>query len=300
MDVPHLRSTIESHPEFYADIIAAGGLAAAMAQTAAVLGLEIGPVEPAPDSRASFQIPSPLLGRAALTILARGDRRLFMVDNHESGIACARGRTTDLAEAVRAAATWFAGGDPHAMKAAAAFIELPLAAEARASGSAQTVVEVNWQLRRERWSRQWEYHPDGWREPRMLTALRALLDAAYAEPRLRRLYAVTSHYNLWFSQCTEFPFARVSTIIEPGTDGRYRVLRGKYRDDGYDVFDAPDAVAACVAERLPPACGDAILGTAADLPEWLASHPDSTVARYVEARRAAATAGVAETDSSQA
>lgn len=300
MEVPHVGSTIESHPEFYADIVAAGGLAESMAQTADALGLEIGPVEPVPYSRVRFQMPSALPGRAALTITARGDRRLFSVDNHEPGVACARGRTPDLAEVVRAAAAWFAGGDPHAMKSAAAFIALPLAAEARASGSAQTIVEVNWQLRREWWSRQWEHHPDGWREPRMLTALRALLDAAYAEPRLRRLYAVTSHYNLWFSQCTDFPFARVSAIIEPGTDGRYRILRGKYRDDGHDLFDAPDAAARCVAERLPPTCGDTILGTAADLPEWLASHPDSTVARYIEAQRAADTAGVVETQGSQA
>ena len=299
--MPRTRRTIETHPEFYADIIAAGGLAAAMARTAAALGLEIGSIEPAGDgSTADVQIPSAVPGRADLTITARGVRRLFLLDNHEPGIAHARGVTSDLAEVVRAAAAWFDGADPHAMKSAAAFVELPLAAEARASGSAQTVVEVNWQLRRERWSRQWEYRPDGWQEPAIVTALRALLDAAYAEPRLRRLYAVTSHCNLWFSQCADFPFARVSSITEPGTDGRYRVFRGRNRDDGYDLFDAPDAAAEFVAERLPPDCGHAVLGTAAELPEWLASHPDSPETRFIKARRSAAASGVVETHSSRA
>jgi hypothetical protein len=229
--------------------------------------LEIGPVEPAGDNfLADARISSALPGRADLTVTARRHRRLFRLDNHEPGIAHARGRTPDLADVARAAAAWFAGADPHAMKSAAAFIELPLAAEARATGSAQTVVEVNWQLRQEAWSRLREYQPDGWQEHATITALRALSGAAYAEPRLRRLYAVTSHCSLWFSQCTDPPFARAGAVIGPQNDGRYRVWRREQRDDGSELFDRPDAAAARAAELLPPDCGGAILGTAADLP----------------------------------
>lgn len=289
MESPRVVDAIGSHPELYADVATAGGLAAALARTAAALGLEIGRVEPAEDgSPAHARIPSALPGRADLTITARRHRRLFSLDNHESGIAHARGRTADLADVARAAAAWFAGADPHAMKSVAAFIELPVAAEARATGSAHTVVEVNWRLRREMWGRLREYYPDGWREPATITALRALLDVAHAEPRLRRLYAVTSHHNLWFSQCTDFPFARVGAVIEPRKDGTYLVLKGRRHDDESELFAAPDAAAAHVADLLPPGCGGAVLGTAADLSARLSSHPDSAEARYIESQWSAA------------
>lgn len=266
VESPRSPSAIESHPELYADIIAAGGLAAAMARTAAALGLEIGPVEAARDRfLADARIPSAVPGRAHLTITARRHRRLFSLDNHERGIAYARGRTPDLSELVRAAAAWYAGADSHAMKRAAAFIELPLEADARATGSARAVVEANWQLKRDAWARHWEYHPDGWQEHTTITALRALLDAAYAEPRLRRLYAVTSHHILSFSQCTDYPYARVGPAIEPRNDGHYRLWPGRDRRREAELFDTPDAAAERAAALLPPDCGDAVLGTAANL-----------------------------------
>lgn len=147
------------------------------------------------------------------------------------------------------------------MKSAAAFIELPVMAEARAVGSAQDVVEVNWRMKREAWSRKWEYEPEGWREPTALTGLRALLDAACMQPRLRHLYAVTSHYVLWFSCCTGYPYARVGAAIEPLSDGRYRV--GLHRDES-EYFDTAQAAVARAADFLPPDRGAAFLGSVAD------------------------------------
>jgi hypothetical protein len=261
--MPPTVSAIESHPELYADITAVGGLALALTRAAAGLGLEIGAPETDRDgSLADVRIPAALPGRADLTVTARRYRRLFSVDNHESGIAHARGHTPDLAELARAAAAWFAGADPRAMKRAASFIQLPLMAEARATGSAHAVVEANWQVRREAWSRQREYQPDGWREPTVLTAPRALFDAVYAQPALRCLYAVTSHYNLWFSRCTDHPFARVGFMISPQRDGRYLV---RNRGVEGEYLDTPQAAAARATELLPPDCGPAILSTAADV-----------------------------------
>src|SRR5579872_2893074 len=167
---------VELHPACYADVIAAGGLVAALTQEAARLGLDIGTPETPPEGwLADVRIPAALPGRADFTISARRYRRLFSVDNHESGIARARGRTSDLAEVARAAAAWFAGADPHGMSSAAAFIELPVMAEVRATGSAQDVVEANWRMKREAWSLKWEYEPEGWHEPTAMTGLRALL-----------------------------------------------------------------------------------------------------------------------------
>lgn len=274
--MPQVTSAIESHPELYADISAAGGLAAALTRTAAALGLDIGSVDSTGDgSPEDARIRSALPGRADLTITALRYRRLFSVDNHEPGVAHARGRTPDLAEVVKAAAAWYSGADPRRMKAAASFIDLPLMAEARATGSAERVVETNWLVRREAWHRLAQFKSGSWHEPVALAALRALFDAAYAEPRLRRLYVVTSHFNLWFSQCTDFPFARVGAVIAPQSDGRYRVRRWQHRDDEGEFFDAPEAAAARATELLPPDCGGAILGTAADPPARRLSNSES-------------------------
>lgn len=254
---------VELHPECYADIAAAGGLVAALTREAARLGLEIGTPETPPNGwLADVRIPAALPGRADFTVTARRYRRLFSVDNYESGIARARGCTPDLAEVARAAAAWFAGADPRGMKSAAAFIELPVMAEVRATGSAEEVVEANWRMKREAWSLKWEYEPEGWREPTAMTGLRALLDAACAQPRLRHLYAVTSHYVLWFSSCTDYPYARVGAAIEPLSDGRYRM--GLHRDES-EYFDTAQDAVARAAEFLPFGCGAAILGTIADV-----------------------------------
>lgn len=259
-------SAVESYPEFYPDVIAAGGLAAALAQVAADQGLTLGAPTPAPEgSPGDVRFPALIPGRADLTVSARRRRRSFRLENNESGIAHARGYTADLTEVARAVAAWFAGSDPRGMKAAAPFIELPLMAEARATGSAESVVETNWQLRRDAWRRLKEFKPDDWCEPGALTAQRDLIDAAYAEPRLRRLYAMTSHFNLWFSQCTDSPFARVGAVIEPRSDGSYGVWMRQHRDEG-ESFDTPHAAVARAAELLPPDCGGAVLGTAADVP----------------------------------
>jgi hypothetical protein len=263
--MPPRVSAIEAHPEFYADITAAGGLALALTRAAEGLDLQIGTPETVRDgSLSDVRIPAALPGRADFTVTARRYRRLFSVDNHECGIAHARGRTPDLGEVARAAAAWFAGADPRGMNSAAPFIELPLQAEARASGSAQAVVEANWQGKREAWGRRWEYRPDGWREPTAVTGLRALLDAACAQPRLRHLYAVTSHYILWFSRCTDHPYARVGAAIEPQNDGRYRVWR--HRDES-EYHDTAQAAVTRAADFLPHDCGTTILGTTDDVPD---------------------------------
>ncbi|MFI9402406.1 DUF6193 family natural product biosynthesis protein [Nocardia sp. NPDC052316] len=263
----YVPNAVELLPaEFYPDVIAAGGVASALERVAAQRGLVIGAVEAAAQDGRLYhaQIEAALPGRANFTVTAFKIRRLFSVENHESGVAHAWGRTSDLAEVAKAAAAWFAGADPRGMKAAAPFIELPLVAEARATGVAHLVAEANWQLHREAWSgRLRELKPDGWREPTTHAVLRALLDAASAEPRLRHLYAVTSHYTLWFSRCTDYPFVRVGAAIEPLSDGRYRVSR---HGGESEFFSTPQAAAARAAELLPLSCGPAIIGTAADVP----------------------------------
>lgn len=267
--MPYPTDRITARPELYSDIIAAGGLAVALSRVAADLGLEIGVVEPRrPSSPADARIASPRPGTAHLTVTAITMRRLFRVENNKTGIDCARGYTSELSEIVKAAAAWHSGADPRGMKAAADFIELPLLAEARAAGSAESIVELRWRQKRESWAvGHRRYKPDTWREPTLFTGLRSLLDAVMDVPELRCLYGVTSHFNLWFSACTEIPLAPVGAIIVPQPDGGYRVLPrlGHHQSGDGEYFDTPQAALARAADLLPENTGAAIFGTAADL-----------------------------------
>ncbi|HEV2635358.1 MAG TPA: hypothetical protein VGX23_09450 [Actinocrinis sp.] len=156
---------LESEPELYPDVVADDGLAAAMKRIAAASGLTLGEVEDVhyphlPGIRFGATVP----GRERLTVEALMIERRFLVDNTMTGVAHARGYTSDLADVVRAAAAWHAGADPRGMQAVAAFIDLPLVAEARATGSAELVVEAVWQSRMMFSRRLMERHSDGRRE----------------------------------------------------------------------------------------------------------------------------------------
>ncbi|MFJ3910091.1 MULTISPECIES: DUF6193 family natural product biosynthesis protein [Streptomyces] len=52
----------------------------------------------------------------------------------------------------------------------------------------------------------------------------ALIEAASAEPSLRRLYPFTTRFTLWFSARTSHPFEVAAPAVEPLPGGRFRVL----------------------------------------------------------------------------
>ncbi len=109
---------------------------------------------------------------------------------------------------------------------------------------------------------------EGWRRVREDGRVRPeLLEAVYAEPRLRELFPWTGMGELHFSRCTETPWTWDIPYVSPAEGRGYWVL-GPRR--GEDVGPAPTAerAVAMVAERLPAGCGRAFLGT----PEELAAH----------------------------
>nr|WP_255519135.1 DUF6193 family natural product biosynthesis protein [Kitasatospora sp. SID7827] len=82
--------------------------------------------------------------------------------------------------------------------------------------------------------------------------------AAFAEPRLRRLYPISSHHNLWFSTGLGPPYESVGLLIVPHSDGTYEVRyhRGSSAvaealPEPVAVATAAEAVAVAVA-ALPP------------------------------------------------
>ncbi|MCC2277267.1 DUF6193 family natural product biosynthesis protein [Streptomyces sp. ET3-23] len=116
--------------------------------------------------------------------------------------------------------------------------------------SGQALVEAGWQ----------EVCNDGRVRPE-------LLEAAYAEPRLRELFPWTGMGELHFSRCTEQRWTWDIPYIQPAAEGGYWVS-GPSRSETVGPAATPQQAIAMVVERLPPNCGPAFVGT----PEELAAH----------------------------
>ncbi|MEV3986276.1 DUF6193 family natural product biosynthesis protein [Nonomuraea sp. NPDC049758] len=79
----------------------------------------------------------------------------------------------------------------------------------------------------------------------------ALIEAAYAEPRLRRLYPYTSHWELGFSSTPDYPFSRPSVWIDaPRGAGGYTISEGRNDPDPMQIPTPAEAIAIAV-DRIP-------------------------------------------------
>jgi hypothetical protein len=108
----------------------------------------------------------------------------------------------------------------------------------------------------------------GWREVRADGRVRPeLLDAAYAEPRLRQLYPWTGMGELHFSRCTNPRWTWDIPYIAPAAGGGYWVS-GPLRSETVGPAATSAQAIAMMVERLPPGCGPAFVGS----PEELAAH----------------------------
>jgi hypothetical protein len=87
-----------------------------------------------------------------------------------------------------------------------------------------------------------------------------LLEAAYAEPRLRRLFPRTEMGELHLSRCTEWPWTRDVPYIQPAASGDYRVSGPSRAETVGPAATAQEAVA-MVVDRLPPGTGSVFVGT---------------------------------------
>ncbi|MEU4358660.1 DUF6193 family natural product biosynthesis protein [Streptomyces virginiae] len=95
-----------------------------------------------------------------------------------------------------------------------------------------------------------------------------LLEAAYAHPRLRRLFPFTSHYSLNLSSCTEHPCLVQVPSVDPMADGRFRV-RSVRSAHVIGWADTAGEAVALVAAHIPPGLGPAV--ARADITQAVAS-----------------------------
>ncbi|MET9933023.1 MULTISPECIES: DUF6193 family natural product biosynthesis protein [unclassified Streptomyces] len=85
------------------------------------------------------------------------------------------------------------------------------------------------------------------------TRLHALPAAAYAQPVLRRLMPVHSHFDLWFSTSAEEPRkTRVGYGIRPYDEGLYGVWN---RREPIARTETPEEAVALVVAALPEGLG---------------------------------------------
>ncbi|MEV4251545.1 DUF6193 family natural product biosynthesis protein [Spirillospora sp. NPDC049652] len=112
--------------------------------------------------------------------------------------------------------------------------------------SSRAIVEAAWQAVRD----------DG----RVRTEL---IDAAYAEPRLRELFPWTGMSELHFSRCTGWRWTWDIPYIQPARDGYW--VSGPLRSQTVGPAASAAQAVAMVVERLPANCGPAFLGTSEEL-----------------------------------
>lgn len=187
--------------------------------------------------------------RTTSTLLGITDRS-FIMNFWERGVLMAEGTTTSLDAAATATGVWQSGTNLEGLRSVCPFVEYGPLAEAHERGDA---VEAKWTIYRQTSASHVDHE---------------LIEAAYAEPRLRALFPFHSHRSLNFSRCTGFPYTHDTPVITPA-NGRYRVTWWKTRSPHglADIGEAdnPDDAVAVVVASLPHGCGPAVAGTADDL-----------------------------------
>ncbi|MFF2198007.1 DUF6193 family natural product biosynthesis protein [Streptomyces sp. NPDC058157] len=221
----------------------AGALRAALGRAAGGLGLVL--PESGRESGRLAEYVDAGSGRRVLVWPPADGRRTFLVTLQHKGPCLAGGWTGDLAEAVRATMAWTGGAGLEETRAHAPFIRFrpwALAHEREPLGA----VELAW------WTKLDRVHlPPYDRHPRP----HALLVAAYAQPVLRRLMPVNSHFALWFSPRVEEPWrTRVGYAVHPYDEGRYGVRNG---GESVARTETPEQAVALVVAALPEGLGPA-------------------------------------------
>lgn len=182
-----------------------------------------------------------------------------MITGWSRGARLISGATTDLGEIARAAAVWRSGAALADIRRECPWIEVSELAFAHERGPADAVAV------------QWNDVRALMREPMgdgpFKLGIRAV-DAAYAEPRLRRLFPFMSMWELHFSRCTGFPFTfDVPHIGYVRSEEAYEVRRLGSSDVRVVIGQAATAeeAVALVVANLPDGCGRAVAGTSDDM-----------------------------------
>jgi hypothetical protein len=202
--------------ELYPEIAAADGLAAALRVCAAEQGLSVATPVWEPGWLQGALVPTTVPHRNRLLVSVSRVERRWSIRGCESDqdLALVEGSTPDLVQVARAMQAWYDGTALAGIARFAPFVTLTGRFEVPDRDPVQ-LAESEWQhLRKEAAEVDWpEYH--------------ALIEAAYAEARLRALYPFTSHWSLRFSTRTRPCLSGdILVCIHPQRGKNYAVTMG--------------------------------------------------------------------------
>jgi hypothetical protein len=246
------NANVPTYPDaavLYPEVAAMGSLAAALRAGADRQGLSV-PVEAVEHSPLfGAVVPTTVPHRQALEVSASRVERRWHVRGCEpdQDLALIEGAAADFDQIVTAAQAWRDGESLARIAELAPFVELTGRFEVFGRDPAQ-MVESEWQhLRVEAAGTDWPEY-------------RALIDAAYNEPRLRRLYPFTSHWSLRFSTRTRPHLSReIFVCIHPGKGKEYVVTMGYTGDELGRTVTAEDAISLAI-QHLPSNLGPTTYG----------------------------------------
>lgn len=247
----------EIKPDLYPDVVAAGDLSKALAQALANLG---SPLQP--ESLINFLVCARTgRGSRSSQMYIAAHERLFIFDFWFKGVGYGKGSTSSLLDAAQAIHFWIIEQPGLArMHDRFSFFTAEAQGLAHEAGHA---IDYQWERLRKSWARSAEAHPDA------LSPL-PLIEAAMQQPELRQLFPFTSLYPLHFSRTTGYPFTNDCPYAVPITNNRFRVYLKRHDEDFESMGEIigegdVNGVVAMLVASLPPNCGPAVDGTAADL-----------------------------------
>jgi hypothetical protein len=177
-------------PRWYPDLVAAGGLAAALRGAARGPGVA-GDLEVGGSRAVSAVVEGGSPHRGWLLVLAAAGTRRFDVTCRTGGVVMLDGSTGELADVAGAALAWRDGVPCSEIERRYPFLAADEIVEEHERGP-QDPASVQWRLIRRHWAQ------DG-RFPETV----AVLEIAFHVPQLRRLYPYTSHADVHFSRGTD-------------------------------------------------------------------------------------------------
>lgn len=233
--------------DLYPDLAAAGSLAAALERLAAELAVDLTVVPGDWGASASAGIAASVPGRGPLSVHLGAEARRFVVSGFSHGVQLITGATSDLPDVVRAGVAWGEGRSLRDLRRLLPFLGFTELAEAHERGPA-AAVDVQWRLMRE-WAATKPDFPE----------FGLLMEAAHAEPRLRQLYPISSHWTLGFNVSTGVPSRAAIAVVPAYEGGPYRVQKFLHAGLIGEADTAQEAVALAVA-HLPADLGPAVAG----------------------------------------
>ncbi|RFS86087.1 hypothetical protein D0T12_05500 [Actinomadura spongiicola] len=235
----------EPDPASCGDLFDEGGLIGRLEEAAAAEGIDLGRLLPA---SASMRLSSASLRseRGVFKVISDPDARHFTFWVVSRDIRVLGGRSGELSLIARVMDEWRSGLALSRLGTRWKFVDVDMYADEREYGD---LVAVHWR----------EILEDA-----DFADIRPLLVEAHAVPRLRNLYPVVSHDDLFFSRCTAPPYA----LIEPHARrrGEKFVVLGRGDDLLTETSSAQSAIS-YLASILPAGIGPAVIGDQSSVPD---------------------------------